>query len=111
MPTAQITLTVHNTIYNLLALIRGKVGSSNNPYPNQSPAVRSLNITADQANAGIVALIPDGIASPTVLKGKQILAGDSVYDQSSILNDVPLIDKNLVCDTDGSKIDVVWSNA
>lgn len=111
MPTAQITLTTHNVAYNLLKLIRGTVGSTNNAAPNQSPAVRSLNITADQNNTGLVALIPDGLGSPLVTAGKEILPGDSVYDQSSILNDVPLLDKTLVTDTDGQKIDVIWSNA
>lgn len=111
MPTAQLTLTTANTAYNLLALIRGTVGSSNNAEPNQTPAVRSLFLAADTANTGIVALVPVGIASPLVTKGQEFAAGASIYDQSSPLNDVPLIDKELVGNTNGMKVNAIWSNA
>jgi hypothetical protein len=111
MPIAQITLTTANTAYRLVDLLRATVGSSNNPYPNQSPYCRELIIVNDPNNgAAIIAIIPTGLASPLVTKGLEITAGGSLT-QRSIQNNIDLASRALVTNTNSTLIEINWESA
>lgn len=112
MPQVQATLTTHNVFYSFIGLIRGTVGSGNVKYPTASPYCRRLEYQNDWGNTGSpnIALIGSDVASPTVAKGMQFHVGDSDVIQSD-WNDVDLNARGLVCDTDGTIVNIVWDMA
>jgi hypothetical protein len=110
VPTAQLTLTTHNVIYNLLTLIQSTTKSTN-PYPNKAGATMELILQADAGNgAAIVALIPPGATAVT--GGIQLGASDSLtFRSGGSTNSIGLSDKFLIADTDASKVNVSWSDS
>jgi glycine/D-amino acid oxidase-like deaminating enzyme len=113
MPTAVVTLTTSGTNYRLDQLLSGAVGSTNNPYPALAAGdtclrnVRELVITNQGVGAAKIA-ITNGLASPSVAQGITLAVGQG-YPYRTQWVDIPLIDKFLVTDTNGTTVVVTWT--